>query len=63
MTARSMLLAGTGDHDLTKLSDYRAIGGCAGVEKARAMTPDDLIAELSAATLRGRGGAGFPMGR
>jgi NADH-quinone oxidoreductase subunit F len=33
------------------------------VAKARAMTPDDLIAELQAANLRGRGGAGFPMGR
>jgi NADH-quinone oxidoreductase subunit F len=58
-----MLLAGTGDHDLTKLSDYRAIGGYAGVPKARAMSSDDLIAELQAANLRGRGGAGFPMGR
>src|SRR5262245_35028 len=27
------------------------------------MTPDDLIAELQEANLRGRGGAGFPMGR
>src|SRR5215470_7749474 len=27
------------------------------------MTSDDLIAELQAANLRGRGGAGFPMGR
>jgi NADH-quinone oxidoreductase subunit F len=58
-----MLLAGTGDHDLTKLSDYRAIGGYAGVPKARAMSSDDHIAELQAANLRGRGGAGFPMGR
>jgi NADH-quinone oxidoreductase subunit F len=33
------------------------------VPKARAMTPDELIAELQAANLRGRGGAGFPMGR
>src|SRR5437016_4524874 len=58
-----MLLAGTGEHDLTKLAEYRAIGGYAQVPKARAMTPDALIAELQAATLRGRGGAGFPMGR
>jgi NADH-quinone oxidoreductase subunit F len=63
MTARSMLLAGTDEHDLTKLDEYVAIGGYAQVPKARAMTPDDLIAELQAATLRGRGGAGFPMGR
>jgi NADH-quinone oxidoreductase subunit F len=58
-----MLLAGTDEHDLTKLDEYIAIGGYAQVPKARAMTPDDLIAELQAATLRGRGGAGFPMGR
>ena len=63
MPARAMLLAGTGEHDLTKLAEYRAIGGYAQVPKARAMTPDALIAELQAATLRGRGGAGFPMGR
>jgi NADH-quinone oxidoreductase subunit F len=58
-----MLLAGTGEHDLTKLDEYVAIGGYEQVPRARAMTPDDLIAELQAATLRGRGGAGFPMGR
>ena len=63
MPARAMLLAGTGEHDLTKLAEYRAIGGYAQVPKARAMTPGTLIAELQAATLRGRGGAGFPMGR
>src|SRR5215831_12512684 len=61
--ARAMLLAGTEEHDLTKLDEYVSIGGYAQVPKARAMTPDDLIAELQAATLRGRGGAGFPMGR
>jgi NADH-quinone oxidoreductase subunit F len=58
-----MLLAGADERDLTKLSEYRAIGGYEQVPKARAMSPDDLIAELQAATLRGRGGAGFPMGR
>jgi NADH-quinone oxidoreductase subunit F len=61
--ARSMLLAGTESRDLTKLTEYRAIGGYDQVGKARAMTPDALIAELQAANLRGRGGAGFPMGR
>ena len=33
------------------------------IAKARAMAPEALIAELQAANLRGRGGAGFPMGR
>src|SRR3954470_7438620 len=63
MPARSMLLAGTGERDLTKLDEYRAIGGYAQVPKARAMTPDALIEELLASNLRGRGGAGFPTGR
>ena len=63
MPIRRSLLEGADERDLTKLAEYRAIGGYAGVEKARAMTPDDLIAELQEANLRGRGGAGFPMGR
>ena len=63
MPAREMLLAGTDTRDLTKLSEYRAIGGYESAAKAREMTPDDLIATLSTANLRGRGGAGFPMGR
>src|SRR5204862_8004747 len=58
-----VLLAGADERDLTQLAEYRAVGGYRGVEKARAMTPDALIAELEQATLRGRGGAGFPMGR
>jgi NADH-quinone oxidoreductase subunit F len=63
MAIKEVLLAGADDRDLTKLDEYRAIGGYAGVPKARAMTPDALIEELQKATLRGRGGAGFPMGR
>src|SRR3954467_12863063 len=58
-----MLLAGADEHDLTKLAEYRGIGGYEQGPKARAMSPDDLIAELQKANLRGRGGAGFPMGR
>src|SRR6478752_7022852 len=58
-----MLLAGTDEHDLTKLAEYQAIGGYQQVPKALEMTSDELIDELQRATLRGRGGAGFPMGR
>ena len=61
--ARSLLLAGADERDLTKLAEYRAIGGYDGVPKARSLTPEALIEELLAANLRGRGGAGFPMGR
>jgi NADH-quinone oxidoreductase subunit F len=58
-----VLLAGADERDLTKLAEYRAIGGYGALAKARAMTPDALIEELQASNLRGRGGAGFPMGR
>jgi NADH-quinone oxidoreductase subunit F len=58
-----MLLAGADLHDLTQLEEYRSIGGYEQVVKALAMTPEELIELLQAATLRGRGGAGFPMGR
>ena len=63
MGAHSVLLAGAGERDLTKLAEYRAIGGYEGVPKARKLKPEQLIEILLAANLRGRGGAGFPMGR
>jgi NADH-quinone oxidoreductase subunit F len=58
-----LLTAGTEDHDLTRLDEYRAVGGYAALAKARALEPQAVIEEINAATLRGRGGAGFPMGR
>jgi NADH-quinone oxidoreductase subunit F len=61
--ARSLLLAETEGRDLTQLDAYREIGGYAAAAKARKLTPDKLIELLLAANLRGRGGAGFPMGR
>ena len=58
-----MLLAGADERDLTRLDEYRAVGGYEALAKARAMTPERLIEEMSNANLRGRGGAGFPIGR
>jgi len=58
-----LLTAGTEDHDLTRLDEYRAVGGYDALEKARALEPQAVIDEITAATVRGRGGAGFPMGR
>jgi NADH-quinone oxidoreductase subunit F len=60
---REVLLAGADDRDLTRLAEYQAIGGYAGVPKALALSSDALIEVLQTANLRGRGGAGFPMGR
>ncbi len=44
------------------LDDYGKTGGWAGLYRARALTPEDLIAEVVRSGLRGRGGAGFPAG-
>ena len=42
---------------------YRKSGGYASVEKAlKSMTPDEVTEEVKTSGLRGRGGAGFPMG-
>jgi NADH-quinone oxidoreductase subunit F len=53
-----------GHIDATTIEDYLAVGGYTAFEKALfEMTPEGIIAELTAANLRGRGGAGFPAGR
>jgi NADH-quinone oxidoreductase subunit F len=45
------------------LEDYRASGGYAAARKALTeMSPPEVLAEVKAANLRGRGGAGFPAG-
>jgi NADH-quinone oxidoreductase subunit F len=61
--AELTVLTGADERDLTKLEEYQAIGGYGALEKARAMSPPEVIEEVSNASLRGRGGAGFPMGR
>lgn len=46
------------------LADYRRRGGYAALERAlRGMTAEEVIGEVTAAGLRGRGGAGFPTGK
>jgi NADH:ubiquinone oxidoreductase subunit F (NADH-binding) len=44
------------------LDDYVAAGGGEGYRTAMELAPDDVIEIVSAAGLRGRGGAGFPTG-
>ncbi len=48
--------------DPVSIADYRAHGGFAGLEKAARMMPAEIVAEVTASGLRGRGGAGFPTG-
>ena len=56
-------LAHADERDLTQLAEYEAIGGYEALRKARGMEPGKIVEELMNANLRGRGGAGFPMGR
>ena len=56
-------LAHADERDLTQLAEYEAIGGYEALRKARGMEPEKIVEELMNANLRGRGGAGFPMGR
>ncbi len=44
------------------LDDYAATGGWVGLNRARSMSPADIVAEVTQSGLRGRGGAGFPAG-
>lgn len=48
--------------DPLDLADYEAHGGLAGLRRAIAMTPADIVEEVTTSGLRGRGGAGFPTG-
>jgi NADH:ubiquinone oxidoreductase subunit F (NADH-binding)/(2Fe-2S) ferredoxin/NAD-dependent dihydropyrimidine dehydrogenase PreA subunit len=61
---RLIVLRNRGRIDPDKIDDYIATDGYAAAAKALSeMTPEGIIAEVSAAGLRGRGGAGYPTGR
>ncbi|MDE3083511.1 MAG: NADH-quinone oxidoreductase subunit NuoF [Acidobacteriota bacterium] len=49
--------------DSFTLARYLATGGYEGLKKALSMFPEQVAAEVDAASLLGRGGAGFPAGR
>ncbi len=58
-----VVLEGSDRRDLTKIAAYREAGGYEQLARARSIEPAQVIDELLAAGVRGRGGAGFPMGR
>jgi NADH:ubiquinone oxidoreductase subunit F (NADH-binding)/(2Fe-2S) ferredoxin/Pyruvate/2-oxoacid:ferredoxin oxidoreductase delta subunit len=63
--AQTRLLLGNNDLiDPTKIEDYVAIGGYQSLVKVLSqMNPQEVIGEIKASGLKGRGGAGYPTGR
>ncbi|MFQ5490065.1 MAG: NADH-quinone oxidoreductase subunit NuoF [Phycisphaerae bacterium] len=57
-----ILLKNVGVAGSTTLEVYRSRGGYHALAMALKMTPEEVIEEVKAANLRGRGGAGFPAG-
>jgi NADH-quinone oxidoreductase subunit F len=45
------------------IKEYEGAGGYQGLKKALRMAPKDVLEEVKASNLRGRGGAGFPTGQ
>ena len=60
---KRLVFGSNGEIDPTNIEDYIAIGGYAALAKAlSSMTPVQIIEEIKASGLRGRGGGGFPTG-
>jgi NADH-quinone oxidoreductase subunit F len=59
----TLLLANADDPKLRTIDGYRSHGGYTALPKALKMSQDDVLAELEGSNLRGRGGAGFSMGK
>jgi NADH-quinone oxidoreductase subunit F len=63
MTTEALLFKDIDEPGLNTLEVYANRGGYESLRKALAMAPEDVLAQLEASGLRGRGGAGFAMGK
>jgi NADH-quinone oxidoreductase subunit F len=59
----TLLFDGIDEPGLNTLAVYESRGGYQSLRKALQMTPEGVLKELEASGLRGRGGAGFAMGK
>jgi NADH-quinone oxidoreductase subunit F len=60
---RTILFDRIDEPDLHTLEVYERRGGYEALRQAIAMEPEDVLAEIQASQVRGRGGAGFAMGK
>jgi NADH-quinone oxidoreductase subunit F len=63
MSAAPLLFKGIDEPDLHTIDVYERTGGYEALRKALTMTRGEVLQELEASALRGRGGAGFAMGK
>ncbi len=61
--SEALLFKDIDEPGLDTLEVYAKRGGYESLRKALAMSPEELLAQLEASGLRGRGGAGFAMGK
>jgi NADH-quinone oxidoreductase subunit F len=59
----TLLFKGIDEPDLHTIDVYERNGGYESLRNALAMTPGEVLHELETSALRGRGGAGFAMGK
>ena len=62
MPEKRILLNNVDEMAVGDIGSYESLGGFKALKKALGMSPGEVIGEVKASGLRGRGGAGFPCG-
>lgn len=63
MQETRIVLRNVGKYNPGSIAEFRSLGGYSGLQKALGMTRENIINEVSASGLIGRGGAGFGTGK